>query len=272
MSDMDAVWQAALADTLAFGSEVAPRGQPTKELIHRTIKVDMARPVVTVPQRKLNYRFAAAEALWILMGENELAPLVKFNAKMAEFSDDGVTLAGAYGPKIISQMPYILDKLQEDRDTRQATLTIWERNPGPSKDIPCTVAMSFMIRNNRLLQSVYMRSSDVWLGLPYDVFSFSMLGLAIVGELNRRGCPPLSPGSLSLTAASSHLYLRNKEDAITCLGPGAYTIQPLVPNSLWRSEPQKLIDRLQAIRDGDKVHRWWTPDGFAKDLAEGGNQ
>lgn len=272
MVDMNAVWQSTVADTVAFGARVAPRGQPTREALHRTVVVPLRAPVLTVPARKLNYRFAAAEALWILTGDNRLEPLVAHNPVVANFSDDGVTLAGAYGPKILEQMDYVLNKLVEDRDTRQATLTIWERNPAPSKDIPCTVAMSFNIRKDKLHLHVYMRSSDIWLGLPYDVFSFSMLGLAVVGQLNEYGAPPVVPGNLYLTAASSHLYQKNLEEAGQCLEP--QTPQPLVPKSLWLHGPQALLDRLQEIALSKKADpcRWWTEIGHQHTVATEGDE
>ena len=212
-------WRALMRNILDHGSKVAPRGQPTLELMHTNhLQVSMAKAVVTSPLRKLNYRFMAAEALWILSGDNRLDPLTRFVKRMADFSDDGMTLAGAYGPPVVDQLGYVVRSLLADRDTRQAVLTLWRPRPGPSKDIPCTVAMAFAIRENWLHQQVYMRSSDAWLGIPYDIFSFSCIGLKVACELNRLGMltslyTPVRPGVLTVTAASSHLYERDLEQA-----------------------------------------------------------
>src|SRR3546814_5271713 len=67
---------------------------------------------------------------------SEIAP---WNRHISQFSDDGVVFAGAYGPRINLQLDYVLNKLREDPDTRQAGLTIWRPNPQPSKDIPCKI-------------------------------------------------------------------------------------------------------------------------------------
>jgi len=210
----DLAWRKTLAKILYEGGAINPRSQGTLEILHHSTSIDMARAVVTSAARKLNYQFMCAEALWIIHGQNELAPLTKYVKRMAEFSDDGEHLAGAYGPKVVAQMPYIINALLEDQATRQAVLTIWERNPKPSKDIPCTVAMSFNIRGGLLHQHVYMRSSDAWLGLPYDMFSFSCLGLQVLSVYNEyRPMEVIAPGQLTITATSSHLYTRDIQKA-----------------------------------------------------------
>jgi thymidylate synthase len=210
--NMTEAWRHLLDVVLSTGSVVKPRGMATVEKLHQRIVVNMHHPVLLLKDRGLNYSFAAAEALWILDGDDQLAPLTAYNKRMAEFSDDGVTLSGAYGPRIVAQLDYVVRSLLRDRDTRQAVITTWERNPKPSKDVPCTVALQFIIRNDELHCQVYMRSSDVWLGVPYDVFSFSMVAakVACLYNHNRFTLSPtpanVSLGKLMLTAGSSHLY------------------------------------------------------------------
>lgn len=238
-------WHSLLAALLSDGRAVAPRGQATVEVLHHvSLTVDLRRPVVTDPARRLNYRFMAAEALWIAAGRDDLAPLTAVNPKMADFSDDGRTLAGAYGPRIRPQVPYVVDCLVRDRDTRQAALTIWTPSPGPSKDVPCTIAMVFSIRERRLYQHVFMRSSDAWLGIPYDIFSFSLLAAEVACRYNIRPVVvrPIGLGHLTITCTSSHLYEQHFEAA-----------RSIVANALDRPPPEYNEDdilhgRFEAIR------------------------
>ena len=193
-----------------FTRVVKPRGLPCREMHGPyTVAVNPYYPIVSFVDRKLNYKFAAAEALWITTGRNDLEFLTAVNRNMAKYSDDGKSLTGAYGPKIFEQIDYVVDSLVTDEDTRQASLTIWERNPAPSKDVPCTVAMSFYLRNRRLSCAVFMRSSDIYLGLPYDIFSFSMVMRLVleryVSKALKNGAGYLL-GPLYITAGSSHLY------------------------------------------------------------------
>lgn len=276
---LDEAWTTQLAHIIRWGAEVAPRGQKTFELLHSTVNVDMNYPVLTLPERKLSYRFMAAEAFWILSGSRLVSDIAPFNKHISQFSDDGFTFAGAYGPKIVEQLRYVAQKLREDPMSRQAVMTIWERNPKPSKDIPCTVAIAFQLRDGKLHTSVFMRSSDVWLGLPYDIFNFTMLsqlvclwledGAAVEGgDSIGRNDPLVRPalGTLSLTAASSHLYERNIVDAQHLLAAYERTHLPALAG---REFPQQkaadlgLMDYLESLRDskpGDEI-RFWEDKG-----------
>lgn len=196
------------------GMDVSPRDQATNEIMGYQTCIDMQYPIVTIPSRELNYRFMAAEAYWILTGQQGLDELTPYCKRMAEFSDDGVTLSGAYGPRFISQARYVVDTLVNDNSSRQAVTTIWERNPRPSKDIPCTVSLQWLLRNNKLHCIAYMRSSDVWLGWPYDVFTFTMMTCYIIALANQKAMTGWELGNLRVMAGSQHLYKRDSEKAI----------------------------------------------------------
>lgn len=265
MTDATTAWLRALSTVLASGTPVAPRGQPTLEVLHRTDYVDLRRPVVVCPPRGLNYRFAAAEAAWILNGQNDLASLTRVNPRMAEFSDDGTTLFGAYGPPIQDQLGHVVNALRRDPDSRQAVLTIWRPNPPVTKDTPCTVAMTFNLRHGKLNQHVFMRSSDLWLGWVYDVFSFSMVAHQVCCRLNVNTDSEVVavPGDLYLTAVSSHLYEPQWEAARALVGwegVAAGTAQLRTPPELYRSE-EALKERLESLVATSPNHplRWWEP-------------
>lgn len=216
--EADFAWTEALERIGLTGHLVAPRGQPTLEVLHATTTCALASPVVTIAERKLSYSFAAAESLAILAGDDRVETVARFNPNIAKFSDDGVRFSGAYGPRVAAQLKYVVGTLVADRDTRQAVASIWTPNPAPSKDIPCTLALVFSIRGDRLDVHAFMRSSDVWLGLPYDLFNFSVIGLYVACHHNLL-LPPheavrVRPGYLYLTAASSHLYEANAEAAL----------------------------------------------------------
>lgn len=265
-------WLEALHDIINHGQEVSPRGMLTQEIPQRTVHVEMSHPVMFFKPRKLNYKFMAAEAYWILSGDNRVETIAPYNKNIAAFSDDGEVFAGAYGPPIENQLDYVVKTLVNDPDTRQAILTIWRPNPGPSKDIPCTVAADFKIRNGKLNAHVFMRSSDVWLGLPYDVFNFSMLAALVTAKVNEinHGCgEQLELGTLFLTAASSHLYARNLDDAMACLAKDQPDVDDdyrldkteAVPAELYQGigAPGRLMSVLKALREsrpGDYL-RWW---------------
>lgn len=215
----NAAWIEMLSHLLEKGKHVRPRDIPTLELLGYQTCVDMARPVVTVPKRIEGkfHGFMCAEAAWILSGDNRVKTIAPWSRMIAKFSDDGRYFRGAYGPKIIDQLGYVVDALTSDADTRQAVINIWRESPRQSKDVPCTLSAQFMWRDGKLHCFDTMRSSDAWLGWPFDVFNFSMLSCAVALLIRERGRGRCILGDLRLTAASQHLYERNIEQARECV-------------------------------------------------------
>lgn len=260
MNGANLAWLDTIWEVYFCGESVAPRAQLTKEVQHHTLTVDTLRPVVTLPMRQLSYSFMAAEAYWIISGDDRVSTIEPYNKTIAQFSDNGETFFGAYGPRITAQLDYVIRKLAEDLTSRQAGLTIWRENPPATKDVPCTVAIFFNVRHSKLAIHVFMRSSDAWLGLPYDIFNFSMLNYLVCGRLRQQNLArDLTPGPLYLTAASRHLYERNWKKSRQCLQVGAVAEQPPAPRLLYE-EPVMLLERLRALRDASPVSglRWWT--------------
>lgn len=200
-------WVDALDAVMNVGEPVGPRGKQTLERLD--VKLDMidaTRPLLVVPERKLSYRFAVAEWLWIIFGYSDVATIERYNPRMREFSDDGIFLAGAYGPHVHGQWSRVLEKLRADPATRQAVIEI-PRPRQQTKDEPCTLSLQFLLRNKRLSCIATMRSSDIWLGLPYDCFTFMQLQNVLAGQLG------VWRGFFSIHLGSSHLYTTDIEKA-----------------------------------------------------------
>jgi len=252
---------------IAYGGGVNPRGQGTVEVIGHQTAVNMRKPIITLPSRALNYQFMFAEAAWILRGDDSLAPLVKHINRMKDFSDDGETLSGAYGPRYVDQRDYVLDALLSDPTTRQAGLTLWKPSPTPSKDIPCTLALWFLIREGHLWVHAFMRSSDVWLGLPYDIFSFSMIGHDICARYNlNNGGETIKPGGLIISAASTHVYDRDADLVKNMVKESTeYRNRPLqleTPSAL-HTDPMFLMHWLEdTSNDPEAARNCWKVDGI----------
>lgn len=203
-------WLQLLANVSLGGRVCHPRGMKIREIVNNSVAVDMKHPIVLVKERRLNYEFMAAEAWWIMSGRRDVESIGRHCKAITKFSDDGETFFGAYGPKISAQVGYVTDALRRDPDTRQAVLTIWRENPPYTKDVPCTVAVQWLIRDGMLHCIDTMRSSDVWLGFPYDVFNFSMLSWHILEALRDEGMD-LELGTLHLNAGSHHMYEKDFE-------------------------------------------------------------
>jgi len=249
MNTADSAWLKELTGTLKDGKACEPRGIACLERIGALSIVNMNRPVISIATRKLNYRFMAAEAYWILSGDSSTAGIRPYCKNILEFSDDGYHFAGAYGPKVMEQMRYAVRCLLRDRDTRQAVISIWRENPPYSKDIPCTLTMQFLWRSNSLHALVNMRSNDLWLGWPYDVFNFSMITYYICLRLKQQE-RIVFPGMLYLYAGSSHLYKRNEDQAINICNHRDIRDYKAI-NTYNYNNPDDLMNGLDCLRSRD---------------------
>lgn len=260
LNTAEAQWRVLLSKVITDGLMTAPRDQLTREVLSLSANFDMKYPVILSQARKLNYKFMAAEALWILNGSNRVDDIVPWNKNLLEFSDDGKTFAGAYGPPLSAQLEYLVESLACDRSTRQAVATIWRQNPPKSKDIPCTVAMVYHLRDNQLHAHVYMRSSDLWLGWPYDMFNFTMLAARLLALYRAKTGERPVLGNLYWTAASAHLYERNREQARAVLAEPWYnkadTAYPPFPEALLQ-DYELLHGRLLLARDRGNLKDGW---------------
>lgn len=237
----------ALVEHLMLGRKCAPRGKPIRELVGKRVAFDMRYPLVTRPTRGLGYRFAPAEAAWILSGDNRVDTIRQYSRFIWEFSDDGFFYSGAYGPKLVDQLTYAMDALADDPDTRQSVIEIWRPNPRPGRDLPCTLSFQFLIRDRKLHVVQTMRSSDAWLGYPYDVFNASMLAGYVMLLLRRRKdrrLDWLELGTHTMMIGSSHLYEKDVEKARAFVTDGSRLFEQPTFFPYDFGEPQNLIDHL----------------------------
>lgn len=242
---VDGALRHAIANVIENGEETSPRGKKIYELIGQSISFNMAYPIVTRPSRKIGYRFYAAEALWILSGRNDLEFFRDLDMPFIwEFSDDGFFYNGAYGPRVIDQLTYVCDALIADIETRQAVMEIWRPNPRPSRDIPCTLSYQFIARGGHLHCVQAMRSSDVWLGYPYDAFNAAMLTMYVILLIHQRSSHRLRLGSHTMMIGSQHLYEKEYEAATVFLDDSTtVNYPPFVPHMF--GGPQHLLDWLR---------------------------
>jgi len=111
----------------------------------------------------------------------------------------------------ITSYKNVLDILTKDKFSRQAILhyNLPLHYAINKKDIPCTVCTQILIRNGKLNFFVFQRSSDLYLGLPYDMSWHCYLIKRLVGELKKRNMK-IKPGHLTIFIGSAHIY---KKDA-----------------------------------------------------------
>jgi thymidylate synthase len=207
---------AAVCDAVhRCGRPASPRGLSTIEVLGAHLRLtDPRRRLVDLPpHRVLNPAFALAEALWILSGSDE-GWIFTFNRALEQYADDG-RLHGAYGPRIrhwnreLDQLARVRGLLTADPDSRQAVIQIYDpgRDTRGFRDVPCTLNYRFFLRDGLLQMHTTMRSNDVWLGLPYDLFTATLLQEIMAGWLG------VGLGAYHHRVDSLHLYTQHLDSA-----------------------------------------------------------
>lgn len=187
-------------------------GNIVGEIINAVTIIDNPTKNVMINKvRNLSMRYAVGEMLWYLSGNNNLDAIRHYTKAWDRMSDDGKTVNSNYGYIIqdkygFNQYEYCKQLLMKDKNSRQAVIHI--KTPvntveNPTKDLNCTVCLQFFIREEKLYCTTYMRSNDLWMGFPYDIFQFTCLQIRMAMELN------VGIGTYTHIAGSLHLYERD---------------------------------------------------------------
>ena len=250
---------------LAEGAQVAPRGMATREVlgVHLILTQPRRRLIHLPPVRVLNPAFAVAEALWILSGSDD-AWIFEFNSQLAQYADNGV-LQGAYGPRLrrwhgIDQLDVARRRLLEDPDTRRAVIQLFDptRDHIGHSDVPCTLGYRFFLRGNRLHMHTSMRSQDLWLGFPYDVFTATLIQELVAGWIGAK------IGVYRHSVDSLHLYGQHWEPASELLAEAYGEQMPAVAVD-WERLDDTLSEVINGSVSGVDAGGEWTV--FARVLA-----
>lgn len=211
------------------GVAVSPRGMATTEVLGAHLcPTDPRRRLIDLPPvRVINPAFAVAEALWILSGSDD-PWIFQYNRALTRYTDDG-RLQGAYGPRMrrwrdrVDQLDQVRRLLTRDPDSRQAVIQLFdpERDTRGHRDVPCTLGYRFFLRAGRLHMHTTMRSQDLWLGFPYDVFAATLLQELLAGWLG------VDLGEYQHYVDSLHLYAKHVEAAASL--PAAPEKSPPMP-------------------------------------------
>jgi thymidylate synthase len=169
------------------------------------------------PERDANPFFHLYEALWMLAGMRSLEPLAKYAKQMAEYSDDGYTLHGAYGYRWRhlfqrDQLLSIVNRLRRDPTDRRCVLQMWcpqvdmDRD---GKDVPCNLTATFQVVRRKtggftddyLDLAVFCRSNDIiWGAYGANAVHFSVLQEYMAYQLG------LPMGTYTQVSVNWHAY------------------------------------------------------------------
>jgi thymidylate synthase len=207
---------------------------------------------------------ALGEFCWYLSGRSDLPSIAYYIPKAydpeKDVELDGVTISGAYGPRLIGkdgegQLETVIALLNRKSTTRQAVLQLFDAEDlcSGQRDVPCTCTIQLLNREDGLEMITSMRSNDVFLGLPHDVFCFTLLQEWIACRLG------VGVGVYKHAVGSLHLYDVNAAQAQRYLDEGFQSTQAPMP-AMPADNPQGALAALLEAEEALRVE----PPNFAR--------
>ena len=195
------------------GVEVAPRGLKILELEDYSYELGPYQRFMSFGPRKLSVDYIKREFLWYLKGDKYDISIANHAKIWNDIVNDDGSFNSNYGQYFFgeqNQFEDVIHTLVADRDSRRASIMLLsvDHLKSSTKDVPCTYAINFRIRENCVNMSVHMRSQDAIFGLGNDAPAFSFLHEMIYNAL-LEFYPGLEYGSYHHSVDSFHVYSRH---------------------------------------------------------------
>lgn len=232
----------------------ASRGANT-EILGVLIEIERPRARLSRSETRGKLFSSLGELLWYLTGDNRLDFIEPYIPRYREESEDnGISVYGGYGPRLLhqrgsDQIRNVIALLRERSATRRAVIQIFnaEDIATDHTEIPCTTTLQFFVRNKRIHLIATMRSNDAYIGLPHDVFCFTMLQEIVARTLD------CEIGIYRHFVGSMHLYDRDRLSARNLVEEGFQSRIEMPPMPLGDPWPaiQSVLTAEAQIRGGD---------------------
>ena len=268
---LDDVMRWTYKKILGEGEQIYPRKGPAKEVTG--VVLEISNPLARVSRTETRGRpfSCLGELCWYLSKTNKL-DFIEYYVREYRNYADGDEIFGGYGPRLFSwknvnQFDRVVHLLKEKRDSRQAVIQLFDALDlvGDYKDVPCTCTLQFMVRQGQLHLLAHMRSNDAFLGLPHDIFCFTMLQEIMAKTLG------VQLGMYKHMVGSLHIYDKDRDNARLFLNEGwqptANLMKPMPEGDPWPAI-EFVLSTERAIRLGDGVDPKFvdTLDGYWADI------
>jgi thymidylate synthase len=191
-------------------------------------------PLLTT--KKLHFKSILHELLWFISGNTNTRYLVDNGVKIwNEWADEDGNLGPVYGNqwrswpandgKKIDQLANVITSIKKSPDSRRHIVSAW--NVGEIDKMalpPCHILFQFYVAEGKLSCQLYQRSADIFLGVPFNIASYSILTLMIAQITG------LGPGDFVHTLGDAHIYLNHIDQVKLQLSREPYSLPRLEIN------------------------------------------
>ena len=228
-------------------------GTGTLSLFGRQLRFDLAKGFPVLTTKKLHWPSIVHELLWFLRGDSNVAYLREHGVSIwDEWADADGELGPVYGVqwrswpapdgRTIDQIQGVVDQIERDPDSRRLVVSAWNVADLESMAIPpCHALFQFYVAGGRLSCQLYQRSADAFLGVPFNIASYSLLTHMIAQVTG------LEPGDFVLTLGDVHLYLNHLEQADRQLARKPFPLPHLELNPDVKSVFDFTIDDIRLV-------------------------
>jgi len=245
-----------LQKILDEGSDRMDRtGVGTRALFGQSMRFNMADGFPALTTKKLAFKAVKSELLWFLEGSNDDARLRELNGTektiwTANLEADywkpkrthETDLGRIYGVQwrawrkpdgtVVDQLAEVIEKIKTDPSSRRLIVSAW--NPGELSEMalpPCHIFFQFFVSGDKLSLLMHQRSCDMFLGVPFNIASYSLL-LHMVAQVTN-----LTPHEFIHSLGDTHIYKNHFEQVKEQLAR-----EPFPPPRLWLNPEIKDID------------------------------
>ena len=194
-------------------------GTGTRSIFGTQMRFDLNKGFPLLTTKKVHLRSIIHELLWFLSGDTNIKYLKDNGVSIwNEWADENGDLGPVYGKqwrswaapdgKVIDQISNAVDMIKHNPDSRRIIVSAW--NPADVEKMalpPCHALFQFYVANGKLSCLLYQRSCDFFLGVPFNIASYSLLTMMMAKECD------LGLGDFVWTGGDTHLYSNHFEQA-----------------------------------------------------------
>ncbi|WP_053163530.1 thymidylate synthase [Pseudomonas sp. P1.8] len=247
-----------LSDVLAAGVGKGDRtGTGTVSVFGRQFRHDLKSGFPLLTTKKLHFKSIVNELIWFLNGDTNIKWLNENGVKIwDEWATEEGDLGPVYGKQwtawptkdggTINQIDYVVDAIKNNPNSRRIIFHGWNVEFLPDEKVspqenarqgrmalpPCHLLYQFYVANGKLSSHLYIRSSDMFLGLPYNTAS-----LACLTHMLAQQCD-LDVGEIVITLSDAHIYSNHMEQVQTQLNREPRSL----PKLQFKRKPESIYD------------------------------
>ena len=194
-------------------------GTGTRSVFGYQLRCNLADGFPLLTTKKVHLKSIIYELLWFLRGDTNVRWLQEHGVRIwNEWADENGDLGPVYGSQwrawpdgnggAIDQIAQVIDQIKNTPDSRRIMVSAWNVAEVPTMKLPpCHSLFQFYVAEGKLSLQLYQRSADLFLGVPFNIASYSLL-LMMVAHVTG-----LQPGEFIHTFGDAHIY-RNHFDQI----------------------------------------------------------